>query len=364
VSLLLLGTLIAGATAVGYVAFGALHDARVRRINRRADRARRALALVLFEDEETAATVFNDLRAVPRSLLLDIMQNVAVDLGGAAYDRLRAVVLDAHLARRIRRLGRRRAWRKRVQAAHLEHLLPDDDPNRTRLLHDPHPLVRARAAECMQREDVVARIATLLELLDDSVRVVQVGAQQALLRGDARIAEALCEYLWSGSRRGSSIALEVAASLPDPRYGPVIVHHASDPDPQRRAMVARALGSGATLESLDTLVLLLDDDDAVVRAAAASAVASLHATELVTRLGAMLSDASWMVRRAAGRALDALGPSGAVVLRAHLFDDDRYARDMARQILDAAAARERRPSILVPEALPPLETWIRLAVGA
>jgi hypothetical protein len=331
----------------------------VARIERKAERARRSLALVLFEDEDTAARVFADLLAVPRSLLLDIMQNVAVDLGGAAYDRLRAVVLDAHLARRIRWLGKRRAWRKRVQAAHLQHLLPDDDPHRMRLLHDPHPLVRARAAECMQRDDVVAHVDALVGLLDDPVRVVRVGAQQALLRGDARIAETLCEYLWSGARTGTSIALEVAASLPDPRYGPVIVHHANDPDPERRAMVARALGSGATLESLDTLKTLLRDDEATVRAAAASAVAALHATELITRLGRMLSDPSWSVRRAAGRSLDGLGAAGHVVLRSHLFDDDRYARDMARQILDAAAARDRLPPVLVPEALPALETWIR-----
>ena len=343
----------------GYIVFGVLHDLRVAHVDRKAERARRALALVLFEDEDTSARVFGDLLAVPRSLLLDIMQNVAVDLGGAAYERLRAVVLDAHLARQIRSLGKRKAWRKRVQAAHLQHLLPDDDPHRLDLLNDPHPLVRARAAECMQRDDVVAHVQSLIALLDDPVRVVRVGAQQALLRGDARIAEALCEYLWSGARLGTSIALEVAASLPDPRYGPVIVHHARDPDPQRRAMVARALGSGATLESLETLTSLLDDDDATVRSAAASAVAALHATELVTRLGAMLSDPSWTVRRAAGRSLDALGASGRVVLRARLFDDDRYARDMARQILDAAAARDRLPPVLTPEALPPLETWIR-----
>jgi HEAT repeat protein len=358
VSLWAIGLVVLGVTMSAYVGFGVLHDRRAARVERKAARARRALALVLFEDEATASRVFGDLLAVPRSLLLDIMQNVAVDLGGAAYDRLRAVVLDAHLARRIRSLGKRRAWRKRVQAAHLQHLLPDDDPRRMRLLHDPHPLVRARAAECMQRDDVVAHVETLVMLLDDPVRVVRVGAQQALLRGDARIAEALCEYLWSGARTGTSIALEVAASLPDPRYGPVIVHHASDPDPQRRAMVARALGSGATLESLDTLKNLLADDDANVRAAAASAIAALHATELVTHLGVMLADPSWSVRRAAGRSLSALGASGRLVLRAHLFDSDRYARDMARQTLDAAAARDRQPPVQIPEALPALETWI------
>jgi HEAT repeat protein len=160
--------------------------------------------------------------------------------------------------------------------------------------------------------------------------------------------------LWA-ARPGTSIALEIAANLPDPRYGPVLRHHAGDDDPVRRAMVARALGAGATLEGLPTLVELLGDDDGGVRAAACGAVAALGGYELVGVLGGLLSDASWMVRREAGRALDALGAPGAVVLRARLFDEDRYARDMARQVLDATAARHHRPPVVTPEVLPPLD---------
>jgi hypothetical protein len=362
-NLVVLGLVLLGWTVAGFVGLGALHDVRERNVERRLAAARRALASVLFEDEETAAHAFPVLLQVPRSLLLDLVQNVAVDLGAAAQERLRGIVLDAHLARRIHLLQRRRSWRRRVQAAHLQHLLPDDDPRRTKLFDDPHPLVRARAAESLPREDVVVLAERLLHMLDDPVHTVRVGAQQALLRADARIAEPLCEYLWGEPGLGTSLALEVAANLPDPRYGPVIVHHAADPDSVRRAMVARALGAGTALESAATLTALLRDTEADVRAAAAHAVASVGATELVGTLGEMLSDPSWVVRREAGRALDALGAPGAVVLRAHLFDEDRYARDMAKQILDAAAARHRMPAVIVPEALPPLDEVI-VARGA
>jgi hypothetical protein len=279
---------------------------------------------------------------------------VAVDVGDAAQERLRGVVLDAGLAGRIRRLARRRAWRSRVQAAHLQHLLPEGYRQRS-LFGDPHPLVRARAAESVPRESLFAHVDVLLRLLDDPVQSVRVAAQTALLRGDASIAEPLCEYLWSGPRPGTSLALEVAANLPDPRYGPLLVHHGGDPDPVRRAMVARALGAGYALEAKDALVALCRDEDADVRAAAASAVAAAGAVDLVGHLGRMLADEAWAVRRAAGTALDQLGAAGAVVLRSCLFAPDRYARDMARQILDGAAARQRLRPITVPEALPALD---------
>jgi HEAT repeat protein len=195
----------------------------------------------------------------------------------------------------------------------------------------------------------------LLEMLDDPVHAVRAGAQQALLHGDASITEAVCEYLWSGPRRGTNLALEVAATLPDPRYGAVLRHYADDPDPIRRAMVARAVGAGAMLDSAQTLAGLLDDDDPDVRAAAAMAVCGLQRVELASALGRMLADSAWVVRRTAALALAELGPPGSVVLRAHLFDDDRYARDMARQVLDAAATRRRLRRVIVPDELPPLD---------
>jgi hypothetical protein len=313
---------------------------------------------VLFDPADDAGPGWRTLVSVPKSLLLTLVQGIAVDLGDAEYEKLRTIVVEAALASRIHKLARSRSWRRRIQAAHLQNLLPDDDPQRSLLFGDPHPLVRARAAESLPGEDVGACADMLLEMLDDPVQAVRVGAQQALLRGDTRIAEPLCDYLWGGARRGTSLALETAANLPDPRYGPVLRHHGGDPDPVRRAMVARALGAGATLDGVETLILLMRDQEADVRAAAANAVASLVATDLVGALGRLLSDPAWNVRREAGRALDALGASGAVVLRAHLFDDDRYARDMARQILDAAAARRHQRPIIVPEDLPHLDTYV------
>ena len=62
--------------------------------------------------------------------------------------------------------------------------------------------------------------------------------------------------------------------------------------------------------------------------------------DLFPKLGATLGDEAWEVCRAAGAALAGAGPIGAMLLRVHLDSEDRFARDMARQMLDVVAARE------------------------
>ena len=84
---------------------------------------------------------------------------------------------------------------------------------------------------------------------------------------------------------------------------------------------------------------LLHDDEADVKAAAIEALGQLGSQASVVLIGAALGDRAFLVRRSAGIALDTLGAPGHLVLRRHLRDPDRYARDMARQMLDAAAAR-------------------------
>ncbi len=50
-------------------------------------------------------------------------------------------------------------------------------------------------------------------------------------------------------------------------------------------------------------------------------------------LGRLLADQQWQVRREAGAALARLGPTGRVVLRNHLGDEDAFASDMALHVL-------------------------------
>ncbi len=339
------------AVAAGYVVAGSLNDLRARYVERRLDAARRALATVLFDDDEHAARAFLVVRRLPRAWLFRIAQGVLVDLGDATHERLRQVIAASGAARRIRALGRRRSWTKRVQGAQLLHLLPPGDPLRDRLLGDSHPMVRAQAIESMSASDIADRARLVLELLGDDHRPVRIAAQQALLRADPRVLPEVAHFLAATDDQRATLALEVAANRPDSSLLDALLRHAADAAPERRVLVARALGAMPFTRTEETLLALLDDDDATVRAAAARSAGRMKLTDAAARLGTLLSDESFAVRREAGLALDALDAAGAAVLRAHLFDRDRYARDMARQVLDAAAIRRRMPPVLLPEAL-------------
>lgn len=107
---------------------------------------------------------------------------------------------------------------------------------------------------------------------------------------------------------------------------------------------------------LERIRVLLDDPDADVRAAAAAAVAGPGGEAMAAPVGRLLADRSWKVRQQAGRSLASMGPTGALVLRAHLSHTDPYARDMAQRILDDLEARGRRA--VTPAPIPRgLDAW-------
>jgi HEAT repeat protein len=352
-NLWLIGGILA-TIATSYVVLGLIIDI-VRALRTRVAAAIRGhLSLVLFADEEPAEAAAARLGRVSPRVLIPMVQRLAADLDGDADIRLHRLVSSSGLIGSISRRMRSRTWRRRAQAAALAPLFAEGDPRRVRLLDDPHPTVRARAAAHLEASDVILVVDRLLELLGDPNPAVRFAAQQALLRGDGRVVPHLAAYLEEEHAAGISWALEVAAAMPDPRLYAAITVHTRSEDPRRRAVAAEAIKPdehGAFI-----IGEMLDDGDADVRAAAVKAAAGAGGETLAVRVGVLLADESWKVRLSAGQTLAALGPVGALTLRHHLFDQDPYARDMARRALDDIAAREGRP--VLPAPIPPgLDPW-------
>ncbi len=337
--------LVVTATFAGaYLVVGLAHDRRRWNRRRLQDRVQSDIAVVLFGGERAAAVAAERLAGVPRTLLLDTIQRLATDLDGDADERIRRLVTTAGLHRPIRRRLRSRSWRRRAQGAALAALLPRSDPLRLAPLADPNPIVRARAAEGLETSDVVDHVEELTALLDDEVEAVRFAAQQALLRLDARAVPELERYLRTATGAGVGWALEVAANLPDPRLVPALELHVRSDDPRRRAIATQALAPWLT--DMTVLIDGFSDPDPLVRSTAAEAAGMLQAQALAARVGRLLGDESWAVRQQAGRALAAMGPTGTMTLRHHLRDQDPYAQDMARQVLDTIEASH--PGALVP----------------
>lgn len=321
-----------------YVLWGVAADVISRVIERRRGQVLRVLSIVLFESDDEAQKVHDQVIGLPRGTLLGVLQSLAVDFDGSARQRLRQLVRTTGLERFIIRRSRSRNWRMRVQAAQLQYLVLHPDFDRVKLLTDKHHLVRARTAESLTPEQTPKFIDELMTMLSDMSPAARFAAQQSLLQAGPACVPKLLLHLQSPDTDVLQ-ALEVAANLADPRLIDVLDTHAQSSDPKIREMAAKALGNGAGDDSIQMLHRLVGDPDAAVRSRAIESLARMESLTSATLIGRRLSDQVFQVRRTAGLALEQLGPAGRMTLRRHLTDPDRFARDMARQVLDAAAAR-------------------------
>ena len=83
---------------------------------------------------------------------------------------------------------------------------------------------------------------------------------------------------------------------------------------------------------------MLSDSESNVRAGAASALGRMRYWQAGSLLAERLRDQRWRVRREAGIALRGLGAAGTLFLRRALKGDDRFAADMAEQVLELPEA--------------------------
>ncbi|MFT7600269.1 MAG: hypothetical protein ACI8TP_003210 [Acidimicrobiales bacterium] len=340
---------LVGLLTFGYLLSGSIVDARVKRNRARREKVLEIIGIVLFETDAEAAALHDQVLTLPRGPLLAVLQSLAVDLDGNASLRLHQLVRSTGLELFIRRRARSRRWRMRVQAAQLQHLVTHPDFDRAALLDDRSTFVRARAAETLTSEQAAQHLDRLLELLGDKSTAVRLAAQHGILNAGAQAVPRLLEHLEGDDDKAISLALDVAANLPDPRLVEILNEHAKAEDRLTMATAARVMGNGAGVITVALLEGMLDDHEPSVRVAAIDALARLGSMSSTIVIGKRLADRSFDVRRAAGYALDDLGASGRLVLRQHLDDPDRFGRDMARQILDAAAARSGLSTVPPPE---------------
>ncbi|MGH2840196.1 MAG: HEAT repeat domain-containing protein [Solirubrobacteraceae bacterium] len=97
------------------------------------------------------------------------------------------------------------------------------------------------------------------------------------------------------------------------------------------ATLSAAVGGRSAVAAVEGL---LGDPVPEVRAAAIEGLGNLGHWPSGPAIALALRDPAWVVRRQSAIALRRMGAPGLVLLRRALVDEDRYARDMARQVLD------------------------------
>ncbi|CCG02698.1 HEAT repeat domain-containing protein [Blastococcus saxobsidens] len=330
------GALLSAAAAalVGH----ALHARRRARL----DRARfavlhRLTSLRLAEGTGRLSSAL--LRSMPFRLQVRLLQELAPSLVGAQRARLTELMTRVGVTERAERWCGSRRWWRRLQGLRLLTQLRAGAAIAPALLNDPRPEVRAQAIEWVTENPDPALIDQLLRLLDGSQMRGLLPVKDALVRIGRPCLGALTHFL--SDRRGSALqaGLEVAVVLTDPMmFGPALTA-TTDEDPHTRALAAALIAAVGGTDAVDRLAELLDDQHPDVRAAAVRGLGRLEYWPAAAQVARLLSDPAWDVRSEAALTLKALGSTGLLLLHRALMNDDPFARDAARRVLDLPDAR-------------------------
>ena len=278
------------------------------------------------------------LRELPDGVQVVVFLEISMNLTGTGKERLRFIAQEVGILDRARKLCESRRWTRRLRGARILSRMDVPDPLVQKLLTDPHPAVRAQAAEWAAAQPSVLVITAMLKLLADPATQASFAVQNALLRMGGVVAGPLATFLERNSGRSAEAGLRVAESLAEPRFGPAALRLSRTENVPVRVAAANLLGAVGDAAAAERLIELLADEDSGVRAAATHALGRMQHWQAGSMLAERLRDKAWGVRRAAGLALRSIGAPGALFLRRAINGDDRFAADMAQQVLDLPAA--------------------------
>ncbi len=307
------------------------------------EKGRRALLDVVRTGRPTR-TDEEMLRGLPVRLQVRLFTELVPSITGQSREHLARLARDIGLVPVAERMAAARDWRDRLHGVRLlaavgggGHVVPP-------LMDDPHPAVRAEAVEWAGTHPTPELIDRLVQLLPRTDRYGSFVVRDSLLRVGHDVIPPLAHYLEKHSGRHAESALDVAAGLPDVRFAPAALRLCRDPLPHVRARAAALAGAVGSEEAVGVLQLLVHDPDAEVRAAAAAALGRLGHWPSASVIAPLLRDQAWIVRSQSALALRSLGSPGLLYLRKGLGDEDAFAADISRQVLDlpeATAERER-----------------------
>ena len=282
----------------------------------------------------------DQLAGLPRSAQIGAFADLSKSLSGVQRQRLADVAAAVGLTGKAEDWCHSRRWGERLRGARLLTLLGEGDRVVRPLLDDPRPEVRAQAAQWAADHPEPEVIERLLSMLSDPETLCRFTVKDSLMRIGRASADPLLRYISEVDGLPATEALEVAAGIADARFLTPALKLCKATDPRMRSLAARLAGSVGGARAAEALTELLADPDADVRAAAAKALGRLGHWPATTTLAACLRDPAWEVRRAAAIALKAMGAAGVLLLRRALTDRDRFARDIARQVLDLPSGEQ------------------------
>lgn len=301
----------------------------------RIDAAQRALTRVLGTADGGDADALPALRRLRRGERLELLAGYAAVAGGSGRTALATLAERSGITAEAAGQVRSRRWGARLAGARALTATGGGADVMPALLDDPHPAVRAQAAEWAGTQGGEAAITRLIAHLGDPTAASRFSAQDAVIRLGPRATAVVARELEATQEGPLAISLlEVAGAVGDLTACRAAVRFLHARDARARELACRAAARLADPAALRDLEDALTDEDEGVRAAAASALGAAGHWPAAVKLRRSLRDPAWEVRRSAALALRLLGATGEVLLRQALTDEDRFARDMARRVLE------------------------------
>jgi len=273
-------------------------------------------------------------RRVVEWLLLDHIRS----LRGHAQARL-ALAFEqlGYVAHAHAQLSHHRWWVRVEGAEKLGRMLARPAvPDLIRLMDDPVPEVRLRAAKALGAIGGLAAVETLIAALKATDRWATLRIADIL----AGLGPAAVEPLLAAFPRlppGARIpAIDILGRLRSHLAVPLLRGLLADPDSNARARAAHSLGLVGHPAVTQALVETLADPEWPVRAMAAKALGRIAGDDAVDPLRRALSDPEWWVRANAAEALRAKGEAGRRALLVALDGVDQFAAHKAAWMLQEA----------------------------
>ena len=145
----------------------------------------------------------------------------------------------------------------------------------------------------------------------------------------------LVEYLsFPGAKLDGKIYAISALGMQHTRIAlPAILTHLNHSNKEIRIHSARALGNIGASEALSALCETMHDSEWEVRAACARSLGLLKEKGALPFLVEGLGDPAWWVRYNSADSLAELGEAGVQALKEAFTNDDQFARDISRLVL-------------------------------